>query len=81
MVEQPHVHEIQRVPDAARDQLVGVARLGDARRVIMREDHGGGVALQGLLDDFARIDGRVIDRAPKQLIEGQDPVSPLLSWI
>jgi hypothetical protein len=30
-------------------------RLGDSARVVVREDDGGGVVLQGLLDDFVGV--------------------------
>ena len=40
----------------------------------MGQDHGRGVAVQGLLDHFPRVDRRAVDGAAKQLLEGQHPV-------
>ncbi len=41
----------------------------------MGENHGGGITLQGLFDDFAGIDGGVVDRTPEQLIKSQYAVT------
>ena len=45
MVKHFHFDERQRVPEAARQQLISVARLRDARRMIVGEDDSGGINL------------------------------------
>ena len=46
-----------------------------SRGVIVRDDDGGGVVQQALADDFARVDARAIDSAPKDLLESEQPVA------
>ncbi len=57
------------------DQFVGLAGLGDARRMIVGDDHGGGIALQRELHDLARMHARAIDRAAEQLLELNEPMA------
>jgi len=75
MVEQAHIDQVERVIDAAGDQLICFARLRDAGWMIMGENDGGGISLQRLLDDFARVHRGVIYSASKQLIERQDAMT------
>ncbi len=69
VIEQADVDEREGVVDALGDQLVGLARLRDTGRVIVRNDHGGRVPPQRLLDDPAREYVRAVDRAAKQFLE------------
>ncbi len=41
----------------------------------MGKDDGGSVSVQRLLDDFPGVNGRVVDRATEEFVEGQDPVA------
>ncbi len=75
MVEQPDLDQRQRLAQTACDQLVRLARLGDARGMIVREDHGGGAPLQRLADHLTRMDVRAIERATEQLLAGEQPVT------
>ncbi len=43
MIEHTHVHQRQRVGEAAGEPAIGVARLGDTRGMVVREDDGSGV--------------------------------------
>jgi len=56
MVENPDVDQGQRLFEALREQFIGTARFRDSRRVIMGEHDCGGIARQGRLHHFARID-------------------------
>jgi hypothetical protein len=67
MVEDAHVDQVERVLQRAGQQLVGGARLGGAGGVVVGEDHRGGVAREGELDHFARIDRGLGERAAEQV--------------
>src|SRR5439155_27278541 len=68
MVEHLDVDERERGFQRSREDLVGVAGLGDAGRVVVGEDHGGRVVLERALHDFARIDARLRERAAEKLL-------------
>jgi len=68
------VDELQGVLQPPGDDLVGGRGLGDAAGVRVGEDDGGGIAAQGLLDHFARMDRGAVDGAVEQLDEFDDPV-------
>ena len=59
MVEHAHVDQGQRLAQIARELDVGIARLGHARRVVMRQHDARRIAAQGRHHDFARIDAGV----------------------
>ena len=40
----------------------------------MRQDHGGGVELQRVLEHLARVDGRLVHRAPEHHVGRDQPV-------
>ena len=71
MIEKANIDEFEGRFEALRDALVGLAGLGDARGMVVGQDHGGGVDGQRLLDDLARVDARAIDGAAEQLVETQ----------
>src|SRR5688500_3190921 len=75
MVEHTNVHERERVAQTARDELIGLARLRDARRVVVREDERRGVVLQRLAHDLARMNAGTVDGAAKHLFEMNEPVA------
>jgi len=62
--------ELQRVADDVGNAVIDFRRL-----VIMRQDDGRGIAMQRLLDDFPRVNGRVVDRAAEQLVKRQHAVA------
>jgi hypothetical protein len=80
MIEQANVDQRERFLDALGDQLVGLTRFGDAGRVVVRNDDGGGVALQGQLDDFSRMHARAVNRAAKQFLELNQAMALVQLW-
>ncbi len=75
MIEHPDVHQRQRLAQPAGDELVRLAGLGNARGVVVSEDHRCGIAAERLLDDFARMHAGAVDGAAKQLVEGDQAVA------
>src|SRR6266699_2539170 len=67
MIEHLDVDECERGFQRSREDLVGVARLGDARRMVVREDHRGGIVLERAFHDLARIDARLRQSAAQKL--------------
>ena len=65
----PDVHQRERLLDALSDEFIGLAGLGNSRWMIVRDDHRGGIALQGQLHDLARVHAGAVDGAAKQLFE------------
>src|SRR6266571_287929 len=74
MVENLNVYEGQRRLERAGENLVGVARLGDPRGVVVGEDDGGGVRSQCGLHDFAGIDAGLRERSAEKLLDGDHAV-------
>lgn len=74
MIEGPHLYDIEGFLDPRGNGFIRLAGIGDAGGVVMAQDAGGGVVVQGRLDDFAGMDARAVDGAPEQLLKGQDPV-------
>src|SRR5688572_1106926 len=68
------VDERQRLLEAAGQQLVRPARLCRAGRVVVGEDHRRRVYLEGRLDDLARVNAGLRQRAAEWLVEADDPV-------
>jgi len=65
MVKDLHVHQRKRLLEVAGQVLIGLARLRDARGMVMRKDHGGGIRPEGRLHDFAGVDARLRERPPE----------------
>src|SRR6056297_1068579 len=63
-----------RGADPTRHVDVGGGWRGVSGRVIVHQDEGAGVQFQSPLDDFARIDGDVIDRALRLRLVGDEYV-------
>jgi len=80
MIEQPDVDQPEGVAYAQRDAFVGKARLGNARRVVVGDDHRRRVPQQRLFHDLARIDAGTVDRAAEQLFELDQPVTVVELW-
>jgi hypothetical protein len=74
VIKQADIDQRKRILHPQRDALVGKTRLGDTGWMVVRDDDGGAVPLQRLLDDLARIDTCPIDGAPEQLLELDKPV-------
>ena|ERR1700722_4177072 len=69
VIQQPDVDQRERLLDALGDEFIRLARLGNSRWMIVRNDDRRRIALQRQLDDLARVHARAVNRAAKQLLE------------
>lgn len=74
MVENSHVQERQRLLQAFGDLAVCFARLRVPARVIVEEDDGDGVELQGALGNDSRVNVAAVDGAGEQVLGRNDVV-------
>jgi hypothetical protein len=74
VIEESDVQEGKCLFEPLRNQFIRPARLSNARRVVVSNDHRSGIPLEGELDDFARMDARSIDRASEKLLEANQVV-------
>src|SRR6267154_5634158 len=72
MVQHLNVDQSERAFQRAGEDLVGMARFGDAGGVVMRENHRRRVMLERALHDLARVNARLGQRAVEQLLAGDD---------
>ena len=75
VVKYMHVNQRQRTLERLGQLFVGARGLGVTARVVVGEDHSGGVELKGALDHFARVDAGLRQSASKHNFEGNDPMS------
>ena len=75
VVEDPDVEQRQRIAQSPGDELVRLACLGDARRMVVREDHCGRIVRECLPHHFARVHARAVDRAAKEFVEGDQAMA------
>src|SRR6056297_2014546 len=75
VIQHADIDECERVPESPGDHFVGLAGLGDAGGVIMRQDQRGGILRQGALDDLARVDAGAVDGAAEQFLEKNHAVA------
>jgi hypothetical protein len=64
----------QRALQRLREVLVGARRLGQPRRVVVRQDHRAGVQRQRAAHHLARVDAGLRQRAAEHLLQLQQPV-------
>ena len=74
MIDEPYVNQCQRILDANGDELVGLARLLDARWMIVIHDARGRSFLQSELHDFTWVYRCTVDRSAEQIEALYDPV-------
>src|SRR6266550_4462978 len=74
MIKRLDLDQGQRLFKRLRQQLVGAARLSNARWMIVREDHASSVVPKRRFHDFTRIDARLRQSAAKQLFAPKQPV-------
>src|SRR6267378_3178843 len=74
VVEHLHVHERQSLLEVTSEQLIRLARLRGARRMVMSEDHGGGIGSERRLYNFPQIDAGLRQGAAEWLLERDNPV-------
>ena len=63
MIMQCNPHHRQRLVDILCYRDVGALRLGFAARMIVNNDHRMGKVLKGKIDNFARVNRRLVHRA------------------
>ena len=69
MVEHLDLDQRERLLQVARQELVRLARLRHARRMVVREDHRRRVDAQRRLDDLARVDAGLRQRAFERVLD------------
>jgi hypothetical protein len=74
MIDKPYVNQCQRILHANGDELVGLARLLDARWMIVIHDARGRSFLQSKLHDFAWVYRCAIDGSAEQIEAFYDPL-------
>src|SRR5271170_3257053 len=74
MIDQAYVNQCQRFFHARSDQLVGLARLLDARRMIVIHDARCSTLLQRELHNLTRMHRCSVDRATEEIDALDDPV-------
>jgi len=70
VIEHPDIEQRERIAQATRDELIGLARLGDPGRVVVRKDHCGRVVRERLPHDFTRVHAGAVDGAAEEFVEG-----------
>ena len=71
MIQHTHIHQRQRLFQRIGEQAVGLARLGHAGGMIVREDGCCCIVMQGALHHLARVHAGLRERAVKQLFRGE----------
>lgn len=74
VVKDSDVEEAKRLLQALGDLAVGVTRLGIPAGMVVEEDDGGSVELQGALGDDSAVDFAAVDGAAEEMLGGQDVV-------
>ncbi|MNH29538.1 hypothetical protein D3C79_897760 [compost metagenome] len=75
MVQDADLNQGQGLGQACGEYPIGTARFRAAGRVVVAEDHGGGVVLQCLDDHLAGIHRSAVDAAGEQNVEAQHAVT------
>lgn len=75
MIQDANIHQAQRLLQAASDLLVGLTGLGHPRWVVVRQNQCRCIVRQRAFDHFARMDIGAVQRAAKQLLKSDHPVS------
>ena len=74
VVERADVDQRERLLERRGQKLVRARGLRDAARMVVREDDAGRVVRERRLDDFARVDAGLRERAAKELARGDQPI-------
>ena len=74
MVKDADVDQGQGIAQAAGDEFIGAAWLGDSRGVIVGEDQCCGIVRERLAHHLSRMHARAVDGAAKQFVEGDQTV-------
>src|SRR4051812_46502347 len=74
MVKDLHVHQGERFLEVAGEEFIRLAGLGGAAWMVVREDHRRCIVRERGLDDLARINAGLGERAAKSLVKRSHPV-------
>lgn len=74
VVQHTHIDQLQAALERLRQQFVRARGFQHAGRVVVRQDHTGGVQFQRALDHLAGVDAGLCERAPKQLLASNQPL-------
>src|SRR6516162_1729512 len=74
MIDDPNVHQRQRIAQAPGNKFIRLTRLGDAGRMVVREYQRRRAPLERAFHHLARIHARAIDRAAEQLLKPEQAV-------
>ena len=74
MIEDADIYNMEGVFYSLGDIPVGLTWFGHARRVVVRQNTGGGIAFEGGFNDLSRMDACPVNSAPEQLIESNNAV-------
>jgi hypothetical protein len=69
VVKDADVNERKCITQAARDQLIGMARLRNTGRMHVGEYYGSGIELEHFANDFSWMHARSVNGASKQLLD------------
>ena len=75
MIQHADIHQRQGIGQTAGELHIRAAGLGNAGWMVMGEDDGRRVVIEGALDDFPRMYAGTIDGATEQLLVADDPVA------
>lgn len=74
VIQHAHINQCQCITQPAGEHFIRTAGFSDTRRVVVKEDYGGGVHLQGLLHHNPWVNRRTVDGALEQFAQRDDPV-------
>ncbi len=74
VIQNADVDQSESIPEPLRDDLVRLARLEDAGRVVMRKDERRGVVEQRLAHDFPGMHDGAVEGAAEELLESDQAV-------
>lgn len=74
VIEHPDFDETQGVLQALSEEPIARAGLADPTGMVVPNEAGPGVDLEGPLDDLAGMDRRPVEGAAEQLLNGEDTV-------
>lgn len=75
MVQGSYPDQVQGLPQFVGQGEIRLAGFGIPGGMVVHQDYGCGVLLQGCLDDLAWIDAGAIERAPEHFLEVDDSMA------
>ncbi len=74
VIEDFDVNHPQHLRQTLGDQLVSLTGFSESGRMVMRQYHGGGIMMQGALQDDTRMNGDTVDSSLKQFFKGDHAI-------